>query len=138
MSIILIQVRPIPGETEENGLNIILYLGLGMLAIGLVITFVGMGEKGFRTVELKLVGPVLVGGGVVLALLRILLCIVSPCSARRSEQNCDFEHLLDDKQEILNSKDESEVIKINGIALKDQAIDCICEGGEVNRYQVLI
>ena len=34
----------------------VLYVGLGMVAIGLVITFVGLGDKGFQTVELKLIG----------------------------------------------------------------------------------
>ena len=42
----------------ENGVyrasssaNVVLYVGLGMVAIGLVITFVGLGDKGFRLVE---------------------------------------------------------------------------------------
>ena len=41
-----------------------------MIAIGLVITFVGLGDKGFKTLELKLIGPSLVGCGVFFALLR--------------------------------------------------------------------
>ena len=45
-----------------------------MVAVGLVITFVGLGEKGFRTTELQMIGPGLVGGGMLLALLRILFC----------------------------------------------------------------
>ena len=57
-------------EDTEVGLNIFLYLGLGMVAIGLVLTVVGVGEKGFRTVEMKLLGPALLVVGVVLALLR--------------------------------------------------------------------
>ena len=59
--------------------NIILYVGLGMISIGLVITFVGLGEKGFRTLELKLIGPSLVGCGVFFALLRVLFCTVPSC-----------------------------------------------------------
>ena len=34
-------------------LNIILYIGLGTMAIGLIITFVGIGEKGFKTTQLQ-------------------------------------------------------------------------------------
>ncbi len=32
----------------SSSANVILYVGLGMVAIGLVITFVGLGDKGFR------------------------------------------------------------------------------------------
>lgn len=41
--------------------NAFLYVGLGTVAIGLVISFVGTGEKGFKTVELRLIGPSLIG-----------------------------------------------------------------------------
>lgn len=41
--------------------NAFLYVGLGTVAIGLVIAFVGTGEKGFKTVELRLIGPSLIG-----------------------------------------------------------------------------
>lgn len=41
--------------------NAFLYVGLGTVALGLVITFVGTGEKGFKTVELRLIGPSLIG-----------------------------------------------------------------------------
>lgn len=43
--------------------NAFLYVGLGTIAIGLVIAFVGTGEKGFKTVELRLIGPSLIGNG---------------------------------------------------------------------------
>ena len=48
----------------------VLYVGLGMISIGLVMTFVGLGDKGFRTLELKLIGPSLVGSGTFFTLLR--------------------------------------------------------------------
>ena len=32
----------------SSSANVVLYVGLGMIAIGLVITFVGIGDKGFR------------------------------------------------------------------------------------------
>ena len=57
-------------EDTEVGLNIFLYLGLGLVAIGLVLTVVGVGEKGFRTLEMKLLGPALLVVGIVFALLR--------------------------------------------------------------------
>ena len=41
-----------------------------MVAVGLVITFVGLGDKGFKTLELQLVGPSLIGCGFVFAILQ--------------------------------------------------------------------
>ena len=41
-----------------------------MVAIGLVLTVVGVGEKGFKTVEMKLLGPALLLVGAVLSILR--------------------------------------------------------------------
>ena len=49
-----------------------------MVGLGLVITFIALGEKGFRSLGLKLIGPSLVGCGVVFALLRILLGTIAP------------------------------------------------------------
>ena len=72
--------RPHVEKFEGSGsANVILYVGLGMVCIGLVITFVGIGDKGFQTLELKLIGPSLVGCGVFFALLRILFCTVPAC-----------------------------------------------------------
>ena len=67
-----LQVAPV--KHKSDGLQVLLYVGLGIVAVGLVITCVGLGEKGFRTLELKLVGPCLVAGGVILILLRIFFC----------------------------------------------------------------
>ncbi|XP_037958167.1 uncharacterized protein LOC119687770 [Teleopsis dalmanni] len=55
--------------------NAFLYMGLGTIALGLVIAFVGTGEKGFKTVELRFIGPSLIGLGLVCCILRILFCI---------------------------------------------------------------
>lgn len=41
--------------------NAFLYIGLGTIALGLVIAFVGTGEKGFKTTELRLIGPIMIG-----------------------------------------------------------------------------
>ncbi|XP_015110070.1 uncharacterized protein LOC107036549 [Diachasma alloeum] len=55
--------------------NTVLYAGLGTTALGLVISFVGTGEKGFLSPELRLVGPTLLCAGLLCCLLRVLLCI---------------------------------------------------------------
>ncbi|XP_021701622.1 uncharacterized protein LOC5564192 isoform X1 [Aedes aegypti] len=69
--------------------NAFLYVGLGTIAIGLVIAFVGTGEKGFKTVELRLIGPSLIGLGLFCCILRILFCICpSHClSSSRKARN---------------------------------------------------
>ena len=62
-------------DIESRGSKyIMLYVGLGMAAIGLVISFVGLGDKGFKTIELRLVGPSLLGCGLSLAFLQVLYC----------------------------------------------------------------
>jgi hypothetical protein len=48
-------------ERQSASSNVVLYVGLGMVSIGLIITFVGVGEKGFSASELKMVGPSLIG-----------------------------------------------------------------------------
>ena len=64
-----------PPDLPDGGVcNVILYSGVGMIAVGLVITVVGLGDKGFHSLELKLVGPVIVVCGGVLACVRILMC----------------------------------------------------------------
>ena len=66
------------GQVEEDagGGHTVLYIGLGLVAVGLVISCVGLGEKGFLTVELQVVGPGLVVGGVGLAIARVLCCTI--------------------------------------------------------------
>ena len=75
----MIQEKDIESEGSEY---IILYVGLGMAAIGLVISFVGLGDKGFKTLELRLVGPSLLGCGLSLAFLQVLYCTL-PATCRR-------------------------------------------------------
>ncbi|KAF7995762.1 hypothetical protein HCN44_006869 [Aphidius gifuensis] len=62
------------GEVNA-AVNTVLYAGLGTTALGLVISFVGTGEKGFLSPELRLVGPTLVCAGLLCCLLRVLLCL---------------------------------------------------------------
>ena len=62
-------------QMDDGGTgDIVLYCGLGMIMVGSVITVVGLGDKGFQTLELKLVGPIVVVGGCVLTLVCILIC----------------------------------------------------------------
>ena len=68
--------RPIRGEVlKTDRMDVVLYVGLGMFAVGLVITVVGLGDKGFQTFELKIVGPSIIVCGAVLAGGRIVVCV---------------------------------------------------------------
>lgn len=81
-----------------------LYVGLGTTAIGSVIFFVGTGEKGFKTLELRLIGitillvpiekhtlmfflgPTLIACGLLCCLIRVLLCACpSTCFRKRKK-----------------------------------------------------
>jgi hypothetical protein len=59
-------------------------VGLGTVAVGLIITFVGLGEKGFKTVQLKLIGPGLIGCGLVLTVIRIISCTLPACYNKKT------------------------------------------------------
>ena len=63
----------------------VLYLGLGMVMVGLVITGVGLGEKGFKSIEFKVVGPVIVSSGGILGAVRILACLVPYYRSKKSD-----------------------------------------------------
>ncbi|XP_041978218.1 uncharacterized protein LOC121732417 [Aricia agestis] len=77
-------------ESEEDGADgwgvaRLLYAGLVTLAVGLVVYFVGTGDKGFKTPALRLVGPSLIVAGLACCLLRIMFCIFAkPCCRRRT------------------------------------------------------
>ncbi|EFN88273.1 hypothetical protein EAI_10557 [Harpegnathos saltator] len=62
------------GEVSA-AVNTVLYAGLGTTALGLIISFVGTGEKGFLSPELRLVGPSLLCVGLLCCLFRVLLCL---------------------------------------------------------------
>jgi len=64
----------------------LLYVGLGTIAIGLVISFVGTGEKGFKTLELRLIGPTLIGSGFFCCLVRVFLCVCPSRCFRRDHK----------------------------------------------------
>lgn len=61
-----------PKELPESGTlaSLVLYSGLVLAATGLVITAVGLGDKGFRSRELRLLGPGIMLSGVGLTMLR--------------------------------------------------------------------
>ena len=44
------------------------------MSVGLIITFLGLGSRGFRALEVKLLGPGLVGAGMMCVLIRIIFC----------------------------------------------------------------
>lgn len=71
---------------QSAAANALLYAGLGTTVIGLVIWFVGTGEKGFKTLELRLIGPTLIAVGLFFCVVRVLLCICpSTCFRRRKK-----------------------------------------------------
>ena len=123
------------GENEDGvyqasgSANIILYVGLGMISIGLVITFVGLGDKGFRTLELKLIGPSLVGCGVFFALLRVLFCTVPSCC----RACCKCCRKTEDTEELIYAT-VSTYYTLNASDLK--ALQDYCEG-PVKSYENL-
>ena len=61
-----------PKEMPESGTvaSLLLYSGLVLAATGLVITAVGLGDKGLRSRELRLLGPGIMLTGVSLVTLR--------------------------------------------------------------------
>ncbi|KAF3423088.1 hypothetical protein E2986_08226 [Frieseomelitta varia] len=83
------------GEVSA-AVNTVLYAGLGTTALGLVISFVGTGEKGFLSPELRLVGPSLLCAGLLCCLFRVLLCL---CLCRCGQCRWRFCHVASDKKE---------------------------------------
>ena len=72
--------------SDEADINILLYLGFVLVAVGVIITSVGLGERGFRTLELRMVGPCLLGLGVMMVTLRLLFCSGLPCTRGLAQQ----------------------------------------------------
>ncbi|ROT67305.1 hypothetical protein C7M84_014630 [Penaeus vannamei] len=74
--------------------NIVLY--------GLIITFVGLGEHGFKSPELRLIGPSLIGCGFLFALLRLFFCSAPACcTSCRKAKPLDEKSLLSPSRETL-------------------------------------
>lgn len=82
------------GEVSA-AVNTVLYVGLGTTALGLVISFVGTGEKGFLSPQLRLVGPSLLCAGLLCCLFRVLLCL---CLCHCGECRWQFCHVASNKE----------------------------------------
>ncbi|XP_042867525.1 uncharacterized protein LOC122250235 isoform X2 [Penaeus japonicus] len=91
------------GRYRQTGVvNIVLYVGLGLIALGLTITFVGLGEHGFKSPELRLIGPSLIGCGFLFALLRLFFCSAPACcTSCRKAKPLDEKSLLSPSRETL-------------------------------------
>ena len=112
-------------ENIESG-NIILYIGLGMVAIGLVTTFVGGGGRGFKTLELKLVGLSLVACGLVLAVFRVLLCIVPAWTGSTGDMS-EVKLEQEESEKILEFEQMDDgyinyAVKVNGVVQNQTVI----------------
>lgn len=83
------------GEVSA-AVNTVLYAGLGITALGLIISFVGTGEKGFLSPELRLVGPLLLCAGLLCCVFRVLLCL---CLCRCGPCRWRFCHIPSDEKE---------------------------------------
>ena len=100
-------------SSEEDGgyegltCNTILYTGFGLAAVGLIVTFLGLGTRGFKTLEVKMLGPGLVILGVMLGVVRLLFC-GSSCF----ESNEESEALLK-KEKHLVLRPEEELTKFH-------------------------
>lgn len=62
---------------ESRQFDTLLWSGLAVLLTGTVVSFVGLGEKGFRTSYLRLLGPILCGAGLAVVIFRIGICCCS-------------------------------------------------------------
>lgn len=63
---------------ESSGAAIVLWVGFGLVVVGVILSVVGGGEDGFAQAELQLIGPSLVGMGIFFCLLRIFACTCGP------------------------------------------------------------
>ena len=86
-------------------------MGLGTVAVGLIITFVGLGEKGFKTIQLKLIGPGLVMCGMVLTMIRIISCTLPACYDKKTGE---CEKIKEEANGVIKNNLEKEIIKPSG------------------------
>nr|CAH0101927.1 unnamed protein product [Daphnia galeata] len=62
---------------QSNHFDLVLWFGLSVLLTGTIVSFVGLGEKGFRTSYLRLLGPILCGFGLAVVIIRIGICCIN-------------------------------------------------------------
>ena len=60
-------------------LNLVLYVGLGIVTLGMIFVALGEGEKGFKSQHLKMVGPAMIVVGLLLALIWIFILMLPFC-----------------------------------------------------------
>ena len=91
--------------------NAALYTGLLIGSVGLLITFLGLGSRGFKTLEVKLLGP----GLVVLGSIVVIFRIVNLIAAKKDQQV---------KQETENPQNNEEpvTLKMREIIVNQQAM----------------
>ena len=91
-------VGPLPQELPSGGLcDFLLYTGIILLMIGLILSVLGLGEKGFTSAELRMVGPVIVFTGLILALARIFSCAFNCSGLRHVKEPEEKESLIIDE-----------------------------------------
>ena len=101
---------------QSAAANALLYIGLGTMCVGMIIAFVGTGEKGFKTMELRLIGPSLIGAGVMIIILRVMLC-VCPSKCLRLNKH---KHKHKNSTNKLNSEGREMLTGDNSTSCKDQ------------------
>jgi len=84
---------------EENyNFDIILYIGLVMVSIGLIFVFTGLGEQqGYKTLVLKMTGPCTIIFGLFFIALRLTCCCVQSVKGTKIAELIECEHLLHQK-----------------------------------------
>ena len=55
----------------------LLYIGLGLAGVGLMVTVVGLGDRGYYSLELQLVGPCFLLGGISITGISVICCCCS-------------------------------------------------------------
>lgn len=76
---------------ESRRFDTLLWSGLAVLLTGTIISFVGLGEKGFRTSYLRLLGPILSGTGLAVVIIRIGVCC---CAKHKTVANINVKDKL--------------------------------------------
>lgn len=96
---------------NDSVADMVMWLGLAMMMTGTVVSFIGLGEKGFRTRHLRFLGPVLIGTGLSLCLLRVALCCCCCCFTANSTYSPFIDASLTSASYDPSSRDPSPLIK---------------------------
>lgn len=110
--------------------NTLLYVGLCSVALGLIIAFVGTGEKGFKTVQLRFIGPGMIAIGACCCAVRIMLCFCPPafCFKRRrhkggvGDKMAEFYKYMPFRNHPLNATAAAEPLTGNDAAAAAEAV----------------